>query len=163
MKTTAPIWPLRWEPPWAAGVAPKRKKKKKKGNFRQKIKEIKIWRTLYLFLFWLFFSGPHMQHMEVQGLGIKSGLQLPTYTTATATWDQAASSTCTTAHSNTGFLNLLSKARDRTFILMDTSRVHYCRATIGTPEEHFKTIRPETIHRPKSMNDNTRVKCYVYC
>ena len=34
-------------------------------------------------------------------------------------------------------LNPLSEARDRTWVLMDTSRVHYCWATIGTPHKEF--------------------------
>ena len=32
-----------------------------------------------------FFLGPHPWHMEVPRLGVESGLQLPAYTTATAT------------------------------------------------------------------------------
>ena len=44
--------------------------------------------TPMLFIFYLFLSfvllGPHLQHMEVPRLGIKSELQLPAYTTATA-------------------------------------------------------------------------------
>ena len=32
-------------------------------------------------------SGPHPWHMEVPRLGVKSELQLPAYTTGTATWD----------------------------------------------------------------------------
>ena len=44
-------------------------------------------KKLYI-LFWPFvFLGPHPQHMEVPRLGIQSKLQLPTYATATATWD----------------------------------------------------------------------------
>ena len=34
-----------------------------------------------------FFLCLHPRHMEVPGLGVKSELQLPAYTTATATWD----------------------------------------------------------------------------
>ena len=41
--------------------------------------------------------------------------------------------TYTTAHGDTGSLNPLSKARDRTRILMDTSQVLNPRATTGTP------------------------------
>ena len=36
-------------------------------------------------VYFLFFSGLHLQHMEVPRLGVKSELQLPAYTTAYAT------------------------------------------------------------------------------
>ena len=52
--------------------------------------------------------------MEVPRLGVKSQLQLSAYATATATRDQAASATYTTAHGNATFLTQLSKARDQT-------------------------------------------------
>ena len=40
------------------------------------------------FFFWSFvLLGPHPRHMEVPRLGVQSELQLPVYTTATATWD----------------------------------------------------------------------------
>ena len=35
-------------------------------------------------IFFLFFLGLHLQHMEVPRLGVKSELQLPAYSTATA-------------------------------------------------------------------------------
>ena len=37
--------------------------------------------------FFFFFLGPHLWHMEVPRLGLESELQLPAYTTATATRD----------------------------------------------------------------------------
>ena len=40
-----------------------------------------------LFVLFLCFLGPHLQHMEVPGLGVKSELQLLSYTTATAIKD----------------------------------------------------------------------------
>ena len=51
------------------------------------------------------FLGLHLQHVEVPRPGIKSELQLPAYTTATAMPDP------------------LSKARGRTCIPVDTSQV----------------------------------------
>ena len=39
------------------------------------------------FLFKLVFLGLHPQCMEVPRLGVELELQLPAYTTATATWD----------------------------------------------------------------------------
>ena len=37
--------------------------------------------------FFVFYLGPHLQHMEVPRLGVKSELQLPAYTTAKAVLD----------------------------------------------------------------------------
>ena len=45
----------------------------------------------------LFQGGPHTRHMEVPRLGVEKELQLPAYTTATATRDLSVSSTYTTA------------------------------------------------------------------
>ena len=48
------------------------------------------------FYFILFILGPHLWHMEVPRLGVKSELQLLAYTTATATPD--LSCTCNLHH-----------------------------------------------------------------
>ena len=58
--------------------------------------------------------------MEVPGLGVKSELQLPAYTTATAAQDP--SPICDLHHSSQQpwILNPLSEARDQTCILTDT-------------------------------------------
>ena len=59
-----------------------------------------IWGVFIAFLFfWVFFLGPHPWHMEVPRLELKSELQVPAYTTATAKPDP--SYVYTTAHSNT--------------------------------------------------------------
>ena len=68
--------------------------------------------------------GPHLQHMEVPRLGVKSELQLPAYTTAIAMQDLSASETYTAAHSNTGPFNPLHDAKDPIHIFMDTDQVH---------------------------------------
>ena len=58
--------------------------------------------------------------MEVRRLGVASELQLPAYTTATAMPDPS----CGVGHRQPRWiLNPLNRARDRTGILMDTSRV----------------------------------------
>ena len=60
-------------------------------------------------------------HTEVPRLGVESELQLPAYTTVTAT--RNPSRVCDLHHSSwqLQILNPLSEARDRTCILMDSS------------------------------------------
>ena len=41
----------------------------------------------FFFFFFSFVFGLHLQHMEAPRLGVQSQLQLPAYTTATATPD----------------------------------------------------------------------------
>ena len=61
--------------------------------------------------------------MEVPSLGVELELQLPAYTTATATWD--LSCVCDLHHSSRHcwILNLLREARDQTCNLMGPSQV----------------------------------------
>ena len=82
----------------------------------------------------------HLWHMEVPRLGVEWELQLPAYTTATATLD--LSSICNPHHSSWQhrILNPLSKARDRTCNLTVTSQTHFHCATIGTPPYLEKRI-----------------------
>ena len=67
--------------------------------------------------------GPYLHHVTSPRLGVRSELQLPAYPTATATPDP--SHICDLHHGlwQRRILNLLSKARDRTRILLDTSWV----------------------------------------
>ena len=60
------------------------------------------------------------RHMDVPKLGVESELQLPAYATTTATWD--LSCICDLHHSSQQcwIVNTLSKARDRSRILMDS-------------------------------------------
>ena len=62
--------------------------------------------------------------MEVPRLEVELELQLPAHATAT----QDPSLVCDLHHSSQQcwIFNLLSEVRDRTCILMDTSRVHFC-------------------------------------
>ena len=79
-----------------------------------------------IFLFFSVFLGLHPRHMEMSRLGVELELQLPAYTIATAIAD--ASPVCDLHHSSQQrwILHPLNKARNRTGILMDTSRVCYC-------------------------------------
>ena len=81
------------------------------------------------------FLGPLLWHMGVLKLGVESELQLPACTTATATAAQDPSRVCGPHHSSQPrrILNPLSEARDRSYILVHTSRVCYCWATRTSP------------------------------
>ena len=84
-----------------------------------------LFEVLFFIFFFHFFHMLHPRHMEVSRLGFKSELQLPAYTTATATRDP--SRVCDLHHSTWQgqILNTLSEARDQTHNLMDTSWVCY--------------------------------------
>ena len=75
--------------------------------------------------------------MEVPGLGMEPKLQLLTYTTATAMWD--LSHVCNLHHSSWQHWipKPLSKARDRTLILMDSSQICFRCAMKETPKSYF--------------------------
>ena len=81
--------------------------------------------------------------MELPRLGVSSEPQPPAYTTATATWDP--SPICVLHHSSRQrqILNPLNEARDRSRILLDTSRIRFCCTAAGTPShfnENSKTV-----------------------
>ena len=67
--------------------------------------------------FFFCFLGPHLQQMEVTKLGVKSELQL----LATATQDPSCVCNLHCSSQQCQILNPLTRARDRTHILMDTS------------------------------------------
>ena len=69
--------------------------------------------------FFFFFLQPHLQHMEVPRLGVKSELQLQTCTTAMATQDPSHICDLRPSLGQHQILNLLSKVRDQTHILTE--------------------------------------------
>ena len=83
------------------------------------------------------FLGPHPWHMEVPRLGVESELQLPAYTTASATSDP--SHICNLLHNSRQhqIINPLSKDRDRTHDLLVPRRIRFRCATTGTPISSF--------------------------
>ena len=78
------------------------------------------------------FLGPHLPHMEVPRLGVKSELPLPAYARATAA--QVPSHICDIHHISRQcqILNPLSGARDQTCNLRVASCIRFCCAITGT-------------------------------
>ena len=95
---------------------------------------MQIRQVLYYFILLL---GLLSQHMEVPRLRGESELQLLAYTTATAMPDPSHVRGLHDSSGQCQILNPLSRARDRTCILMDTSQICLCCATIGTPFVYF--------------------------
>ena len=81
-----------------------------------------MFRVLLVCLLVLLFR-PHPRHMEVTKQGVQLELQPPAYTIATAVPDPSL--VCNLQHSSRQcqILNRLSKARDRTCILMYTKQI----------------------------------------
>ena len=77
--------------------------------------------------------------MEVPRLEVESELQLPTYTTATATWDRSC---LCDLHYNSWQRQILtlSEARDRIRVLMDASWVPH-------PQSHNGNFSPKETER----------------
>ena len=92
---------------------------------------------VFCFFFFFGFLGPHPQHKESPSLGVESELQLLAYSTATAMPDP--SHVCDLHHSSGQCRppNPLSKARDQTRNLTDTSRICFYCATTGIPRCWF--------------------------
>ena len=86
---------------------------------------------LFVCLFVFCFLGP--LHMEIPRVGVKSELQPLAYVIDTATRDRGL--VCDLHHPSRQrrIPDPLSKARDQTHILMDTSRIHFCQAMLDTP------------------------------
>ena len=59
-------------------------------------------------------------------LGVKSELQMPAYTTATATQDLSHICKLHYSSQQRWILNPPSEDRDQTHILKNTSRIHFC-------------------------------------
>ena len=71
--------------------------------------------------------------MEFPRLGVKSELQLPAYTIATATQDPSQVRDLHNSSQQCQTLNPLNKARDRTHNLVVPSQILFRCATMGTP------------------------------
>ena len=97
------------------------------------------------------FLGLYLWHMEVPRLGAQLELQLPVCTTATAARDPRC--ICSLHHSSCQgrILKPLSKAREWTHILVDTSQVCYHQATAGTPRIPFNDWVLDHVSQKQSL------------
>ena len=84
------------------------------------------------FSFYSFLLKPLLWHMEVPRLGVEAELQLPAYTTATATPDLSPICDLGFSLQQCWLLNSLSKARNWTCILILLVEFFTCWATMGT-------------------------------
>ena len=114
---------------------------------------------LYLgkLLFFSFFGilGPHLLHMEVPRLGVQWELQLPAYTTATAT--QVLIRICKLHHSSQ---QCQSEARDWTCNLVGPSRIRFHCTTTGTLG---KLLFKKFYWRTVDLQCCIRVRCTAKC
>ena len=92
-------------------------------------------RFFFFFFLFFFFFELHPWHMEAPRLGVKSELQLPAYTTSTATaiWDPSRVFDLYHSSGQHWILNPLSEARDQTCKLMVPGQIHFGCAITGTP------------------------------
>ena len=85
----------------------------------------------FLFLLLLLFFFPNLlvraAPMAYGSSQARGRIGTAAYTTATAMWDLSRSSW------QCWILNPVSGASDQTYILMDTSQISFCCATLGTP------------------------------
>ena len=73
----------------------------------------------------LVFFWPHPWHTEVSRLGVELELKLLAYTTAKAVWNLSRVFELHHSRWQCQILNLLSKARDQTCVLVDTSQIRF--------------------------------------
>ena len=80
-----------------------------------------FWKWIIFIVFFSppLFLWPHVQHMEVPGLGVELELQLLAYTTGRATPDPSRMCDLCCSLQQHQILNSLNEARDRTCILTD--------------------------------------------
>ena len=91
---------------------------------------------VFLFLFFCLFRATPVAYGGSQAR-VYLELQLPVYTTATATWDLSRICNLHQSSRQHQILNPLSEARDQTRNHMVPSRIHFRCTTMGTPTHPF--------------------------
>ena len=103
-------------------------------KYQQKKYLVEIKAMCFFFFLFCYFLGPYPRHMEVPEQGVDSELQQPALSTATATQDPSHVFDLHHSSWQHHIPNPLSKARDQTHTLMNTSRIRFCWATMGTSD-----------------------------
>ena len=89
----------------------------------------------FCFFFFFVFLGLHPPHMEIPRLGLNRS-----YSCQPSSQPQQDPSLISDLHHSSQKCQIpdpLSKARDWTHVLMDSSRIHFCCTTKGTPRKIF--------------------------
>ena len=107
-------------------------------------------------IFFVFFLGWHLQHMEVPGIGVESDLWLPAYT-ATPTQDLShiCNLHCSSWHQ---IPDPLSEARDQTDILIYTSWVFNPPSHNGNSSPVFLKVSELGV---PAMVQQIRIQCCI--
>ena len=92
---------------------------------------------IYVFVF----LWPHLWHMEVPRLGVKSKLSLPAYTRTAVKQDPSHICNLHRSLWQHQIRNLLSKTRDWTWVLRNTSRGHFL-----SHDQNFRKVNFWTIY-----------------
>ena len=92
------------------------------------------------FFFFFSFLGLRLWHMEVPRLGVQSELQLPAYTTTTATWGLSHVFDLHHSSRQCQILNPRNKARDGTRNLSVPSRLHVCFSHNGNSSDDLHIL-----------------------
>ena len=91
-------------------------------------------KKIFTFFFFLVFLELHSEHMEVPRLGLYWSCSCQPYAIATAMRDPSCVFTLHHSSRQCWILSSLSKTRDWTQVLIDTSQVRYHWATMGIPK-----------------------------
>ena len=91
----------------------------------QTVKAVSSLKVQWKSPFFLGSTPGHMGHMEIPKLGVKSELQLPAYTIATAMQDPSRVYSLHHSSWQGQILNPLCRTRGGIRILMDASQIHY--------------------------------------
>ena len=98
--------------------------------------------TFQVFFFFFFFLGPHLQHMDIPGLGVELELHLQAYSTVTVKQDPSRICDLCRSLRQRHIFNPLSEARDRTRILQTLCRIlkHLSHNGNSSPEPYDGTL-----------------------